>query len=188
MVLSIVISPDPLVLAVAVVVAALLLTLIALALLLWRKRLRASGNATMAEPSAAAKPVVFVATPPVVDSAALRAAIEEAEAEDASYRLPGLYMSLAQCRLEEGETRAAADLLRKSIRAATSAGLKEAHARARVALGDIAQGSGDPSTACEHWQIARLIFHDLHQTRDYEAVDVRMRRNKCPTDWVLTDF
>ena len=49
----------------------------------------------------------------------------------------------------------------KSIRAATSAGQKDAHANAGLALGDLAQAGGDPVTACEHWQIARSLFREL---------------------------
>ena len=87
-----------------------------------------------------------------------------------------------------GETSAAAELLRQSIRAATSAGHKDAHAKARLALGDLAQAGGDPVTACEHWQIARSLFRELRRSREHDAVEARMRRNGCPTDWVLTDF
>jgi hypothetical protein len=188
MVLPITTPFDPRVLAVGIVIAALLVTLLALALRLRRKRRDARLRAGVMEPFTAAEPAVPVAKLTAIDSAALIAAVKEAEVEGASHRLPGLYMSLAQWRLTEGEPRAAAELYRKCIREATVAGQKEMHARARVALGDMAQGSGDASTACEHWQIARLIFHELRQTRDYEAVDVRMQRNKCPTDWVLTDF
>jgi len=87
-----------------------------------------------------------------------------------------------------GETSAAADLLRKSILGATSAGQKDTHAKARLALGDIAHSNGDPATACEHWQIARSLFRELRQSGEHDAVEGRMRRNGCPTDWVLTDF
>lgn len=177
---------DPRVALVGIVVAALLITLLALALRARRRRKSpppaVSAPLTIADVAPAPKPVV------AVDGAALLAAVQEAEAEGATRRLSGLYLSLAQGRLAEGETRAAADFLRKCIQSATTAGLKEPHAQARVALGDIAQEAGDPSTACEHWQIARLLFHELRQTRDYQAVDARMQRNKCPTDWVLTDF
>jgi hypothetical protein len=78
--------------------------------------------------------------------------------------------------------------LRKSIRGAAGAELKETHARARLALGDLAHESGDLTTACEHWQIARALFHELKQSREHDAAEQRMLRNGCPTDWVLTDF
>ncbi len=123
-----------------------------------------------------------------LDAAALVVAVHDAEASGEKGRLPGLYLSLAQCRIEAGETAAAADLLRKSILGAVGAQLKDTHARARLVLGDLAHRSGDLTTACEHWQIARALFHELKQGRDHEAVESRMLRNGCPTDWVLTDF
>lgn len=123
-----------------------------------------------------------------VDPAVLLAAVAEAEIAGQRDRLPGLYLSLAQCRLEEGRSAQAEDLLRKCILGAGSARHKAAHAQARLALGDLAHTGGDPTTACEHWQIARALFHELKQAADHEAAEQRMLRNGCPTDWVLTDF
>jgi hypothetical protein len=125
---------------------------------------------------------------PTLDSAALAAALLEAEAGGETERLPGLYLALAQCRLEEEPKADAEDLLRKCIRGAAGSQQKEIHARARLALGDLAHAGGDHTTACEHWQIARVLFHELKQGREHEAVETRMLRNGCPTDWVLTDF
>jgi hypothetical protein len=157
---------------------ALLVTLIALAL---RTRRRARLTTPAAD-------VAAVENERALDGAALLAAVGEAEAAGQTQRLPGLYLLLAQRRLDLGEADAAEDLLRKTIRAAATAGLKETHAKARVALGDIAQAKGDPATACEHWQIARGLFHELKRRGEHDAVDARMQRNGCPTDWVLTDF
>lgn len=123
-----------------------------------------------------------------LDGAALAAAVSDAETHGEKGRLPGLYLSLAQCRLEAGATADAAELLRKCIRGAASAELKQTHAKARLALGDLAHASGDLTTACEHWQIARALFHELKQRHEHEAAESRMLRNGCPTDWVLTDF
>ena len=123
-----------------------------------------------------------------LDGAALLAAVKEAEADGQLRRLPGLYLSLAHWRLESKETSAAEELLRKCILAATTAGQKDCHARARLALGDVALSKGDPVTACEHWQIARSLFRELRLSQEHDAVEARMRRNGCPTDWVLTDF
>jgi len=157
-----------------------LFVLLLLVLLLLRRRHRAAGKSQAAAPSGrrAAK----------LDGAALAAAVRDAEACGESARLPGLYLSLAQCRIEDGETVDAEELLRKSIRGAAGAQLKDTHAKARLALGDLAHKSGDLTTACEHWQIARVLFHELRQRRDHEAAESRMLRNGCPTDWVLTDF
>jgi hypothetical protein len=163
---------------VGLLMLALLVTLIALAL-------RTRRRARLAIPAA---DVPAVANERTVDGAALLAAVGEAEAAGQTQRLPGLYLSLAQWRRDLDETDAAEDLLRKCIRAAATGGLKETHARARVALGDIAQAKGDPATACEHWQIARGLFHELKRQGEHDAVDARMQRNGCPTDWVLTDF
>jgi len=180
---------DPLVLLIAAIVVGGILTLALLALRASRR------TAARRQPLQAVAPEAIEAAAPapkrsIADSAALLAAVGEAEAEGegASGRLAGLYFSLAQWRLESGETASAQDLLRKSIRNATTTGQKDTHAKARVALGDLAQASGDPATACEHWQIARLLFHELRQLPEYDAVDARMQRNGCPTDWVLTDF
>jgi hypothetical protein len=126
--------------------------------------------------------------PPGLDSAALTAALREAEVGGETERLPGLYLSLARCRLEEENKSDAEDLLRKSIRGAAGTQQKDIHARARLALGDLAHAGGDLTTACEHWQIARSLFHELKQGRDHDAAETRMLRNGCPTDWVLTDF
>jgi tetratricopeptide (TPR) repeat protein len=123
-----------------------------------------------------------------VDPVVLLAAVAEAETGGQRDRLPGLYLSLAQCHLEEGKSAQAEDLLRKCILGAAPARHKATHAKARLALGDLAHAGGDPTTACEHWQIARALFHELKQAADHEAVEQRMLRTGCPTDWVLTDF
>jgi hypothetical protein len=95
---------------------------------------RASPGAIISFPASSPSPV-----PTALDAAALTAALSEAQAAGQQRRLPGLYLSLARCRLDEGKTAAAEELLRKCILAAAGAGLEEAHARARLALGDIAQ-------------------------------------------------
>lgn len=123
-----------------------------------------------------------------VDPAVLLAALNEAEAAGQRDRLPGLYLALAQCRLDDGEASQAEDLLRKCLRGGAPSQHKATHAKARLALGDLAQAAGDATTACEHWQIARALFHELKQPEDHQAAEQRMLRNGCPTDWVLTDF
>jgi hypothetical protein len=149
-----------------------------------RRRLRNRATAPLIPQPAPAVPAQKIK----VDPAVLLAAVAEAETAGQRDRLPGLYLSLAQCRLEEGRSAQAEDLLRKCILGAGSARHKAAHAQARLALGDLAHTGGDPTTACEHWQIARALFHELKQVADHEAAEQRMLRNGCPTDWVLTDF
>ncbi len=169
---------------VGAVMAALLVTVIALSL---RRRRRARdrlGVAALPQETAAVAPARLTA----LDGASLLAAVKEAEADGQVKRLPGLYLSLARWRLESEETSAAEELLRKCILAATTGGQKDCHARGRLALGDIALTKGDPVTACEHWQIARSLFRELRLSQEHDTVEARMRRNGCPTDWVLTDF
>jgi hypothetical protein len=168
---------------VGTVMAALLITVAVLGLRGRRRRARID-----LEPSRQEVEPVGIAQLSPLDGAALTAAVCEAESAGQLRRLPGLYLSLARLRLEGGETAAAEDLLRKSIRGATTVGLKDTHAEARLALGDISQAGGDLATACEHWQIARALFLELRQSREHHAVETRMRSNGCPTDWVLTDF
>ena len=169
---------------VGAVMAALLVTVIALGVRRRRHARDRLGVAGLPQETAAVAPARL--TP--LDGASLQAAVKEAEADGQMKRLPGLYLSLAQWRLEGQETSAAEELLRKCIRAATTGGQKDVHARGRLALGDIALSKGDPVTACEHWQIARSLFRELRLAQEHDTVEARMRRNGCPTDWVLTDF
>jgi hypothetical protein len=95
---------------------------------------------------------------------------------------------MARQELGAGRVAEASDHLRKSIRLATKLGSKPVHAQARLELGDIACASGDLTTACEHWQIARGLFFELKHKGTLDATEARMRQNGCPTDWVLNDF
>jgi len=164
---------------------ALAVSALLLILLLLRRRSRRHALEREAVPSQQRE---RGSAPVVRDSAALYGAVRDAEAKGNTDELPGLYLSLAHCRIEAGSTSDAEELLRKSIRGAGGPQHKEVHAQARLALGDLAHESGDLTTACEHWQIARGLFFELKRGREHEAVEMRMRRNGCPTDWVLTDF
>ena len=115
-------------------------------------------------------------------------AIARAEQDGRTSDLPGLYLTLAREHMTQGAHKEASDLLRKSLRAAAALGQKQVQAGARLELGDLAHSSGDLTTACEHWQIARGLFTELQQRGDHAAIEKRMARNGCPTDWVLNDF
>jgi hypothetical protein len=90
--------------------------------------------------------------------------------------------------LAAGNADEAATQLRLCIR--LSSKLKDARteARARLELGDLARASGDLTTACEHWQLARALFADVRQPTESTAAELRMERAGCPTDWVLNQF
>jgi len=99
-----------------------------------------------------------------------------------------LYLSVAMREREAGAPDRAAEALRRAIRFASAHGQTDVHAAARLELGDIAEQGGDLTTACEHWQLARNLFHGLGQSQRVEEADKRMLSRGCPTDWVLNDF
>lgn len=85
-------------------------------------------------------------------------------------------------------TAEAAAALRDVVRLAAANGLPDAHATARLELGELARLDGDLITACEHWQIARGLFSDMKNKPRVSSIETRMREHGCPTDWVLNDF
>jgi cytoskeletal protein RodZ len=97
-------------------------------------------------------------------------------------------LGVAQSQVQSGQALAAAATLREAIHLAASIGLTGQHAAARLELGELARLDGDLITACEHWQIARGLFHDLGARERVKAAETRMREHGCPTDWVLNDF
>lgn len=102
--------------------------------------------------------------------------------------LAHFYIRQAGAYVAQGNLDQAGSRLRDAIRVAALNRLAAPHALARVELGDLYFNNGDPITACEQWQIARNLFHDLARPADRDDVDKRMLSNGCPTDWVLTDF
>lgn len=89
---------------------------------------------------------------------------------------------------EAGNADQAANLLGEAITVAAQAKLHAVHARARLELAEVFLAKSDPITACEQWQIARNLYHDLEQIEARDNVDKKMLSSGCPTDWVLTDF
>ena len=138
------------------------------------------------------KTTVSPGAPPLTEPAAtadeIARRIAKAEAAGSQAELPALYLSLARDRIAAERGLEAIPLLTACLRVSAALGQKEAQAGARLELGDLARSSGDLTTACEHWQIARGIFHDLKKAVELAATEKRMRQNGCPTDWVLNDF
>ncbi len=98
------------------------------------------------------------------------------------------FLARAHSEKQSGAPAVAASTLRDAIRLAASNGLADVHASARLELGELARDEGDLITACEHWQIARGLFHDLKNAEKVKTTEARMSEHGCPTDWVLTDF
>lgn len=115
-------------------------------------------------------------------------AVTRAEATGDERELVGVYLALARELLAQGRLDEAESNLTKCIRLAAKLGHREAHAEARRERGDLARASGDLTSACEHWQIARGLFHELRQATAVAEIEARMHQYGCPTDWVLNDF
>ena len=98
------------------------------------------------------------------------------------------YLALGRAKMAAGEETAALNALRSAAGEAARHGPARVHAEARIELAEAAVRAGDPTSACEHWQMARMAFLEAGAKADGEKVDLRMRANGCPTDWVLTDF
>jgi tetratricopeptide (TPR) repeat protein len=116
------------------------------------------------------------------------ASVARSEAGGDKAELAHLHIDQATAYIAAGRKDEAASCLRDAIRVAALNRLAAPHARALLELGDLYFSNGDPTTACEQWQIARNLFHDLARPADRDSVDKRMLSNGCPTDWVLTDF
>jgi hypothetical protein len=138
---------------------------------------RESAKQERAAPSARAAPVQD-----------LRSALQRAETRADEAELVGLHYAVACREIEAGRLDDAASHLRASIRLASKNGNRQAHAQARLELAEIARASGDLTTACEHWQIARSLYFELRHAPELAKAEARMREHGCPTDWVLNDF
>jgi hypothetical protein len=114
--------------------------------------------------------------------------IGEAEAANDLASVASHYLAYARDEIAAGRPERAADHLRSSVRASAKAKLGALQAEARLELAELARAAGDLTTACEHWQIARGLFHQLQQAAELGETERLMRQHGCPTDWVLNDF
>ena len=115
-------------------------------------------------------------------------AIEEAERGGQEKDLAGLYLQHARELLNDARSADAAQVFTKCVRFAAKHDQRLIQAEARLELGDVARTNGDLTTACEHWQLARTLLHEMKKLSEFDTVDRKMRQNGCPTDWVLNDF
>lgn len=118
----------------------------------------------------------------------IKGAIETARAKSDFAQLASLNLEMGHAQTASGQADKAAHHFREAVIVASKHGFKDRHAAARLELAAIAEQSQDMTTACEHWQIARMLFHEMDQQNEVDETDRRMLRNGCPTDWVLTDF
>lgn len=118
----------------------------------------------------------------------LMSALETAQANNDQVGLARDSVELARLLLARDARPAAEVLLRKAVMVARRAKLPETHAEARIELAELARADGDLTSACEHWQMAKLMFHETGRRGDQDRMADVMRQNRCPTDWILTGF
>jgi len=143
------------------------------------------------EPSASSPDASQPAPAVAVDMPAL-AVLEDqrtrAEAAGETQALAAIYLAIGRVRLAEGQDEAGLTAIRSAAGIAARYGPAQLHGEARLELAEAALKAGDPTGACEQWQMARMAFLEAGRKTDGDKVDRRMRANGCPTDWVLTDF
>lgn len=120
--------------------------------------------------------------------AQLEADIARAEDEGATVELAELYLALGRAHMVDGAEGEALSALRSAAGLAALHKAPKVQALARLDLAEVAMSHGDPITACEHWQMARMAFLEAGDRVEGDRIDRRMRTQGCPTDWVLTDF
>ncbi len=120
--------------------------------------------------------------------AQLEADIAKAEEAGATVALAELYLALGRAHMADGAEGEALSALRSAAGLAALHKAPKVQALARIDLAEVAMSHGDPTTACEHWQMARMAFLDAGDRAEGDKIDRRMRAQGCPTDWVLTDF
>lgn len=141
-------------------------------------------QARAAAPEPAPSPVAGVAPPTAVPSFPRR---QPAEPVDPSLTAEEL-LERAEQHLAAGARDQAATHYRAAIRMAQRAKLPAVEAQARIELGDLSKENGDLTSACEHWQMARVLFAALDKPQDVHTTVERMEKAGCPTDWVLNQF
>ena len=114
--------------------------------------------------------------------------IAEAAERSDNAALASAHLAYAKSEISEGRNAQAGDQLRACLQFAARTRDRALQAEARLELAELSRADGDLTTACEHWQIARALFHDLSSKRELDETEKLMRTHGCPTDWVLNDF
>jgi hypothetical protein len=115
-------------------------------------------------------------------------AIAKAKAVNDDAGLSGHSLELARLLIARSASQQAALQLQSAVIAARRSNLPALHAEARIELAELAIRDGDLTSACEHWQMAKLMFHETNRRPDRDRIADLMRQHRCPTDWVLTNF
>ena len=122
------------------------------------------------------------------DAVTIGRRIDAAKTADNKAALADLYLAQARACQKLGDEKARMSALASAAACASLYGPEASHASARMQLAEVAYNSGDLTSACEHWHLARGAFQASGQTEEYARVEKLMRDHGCPTDWVLTEF
>jgi hypothetical protein len=114
--------------------------------------------------------------------------IDAAKAADNTAVLADLYLAQAHAYQKLGDEKARMTALTSAAACASLYGPEATHAIARMQLAEAAYSTGDLTSACEHWHLAREAFRASGHAEEHARVEKLMRDNGCPTDWVLTEF
>lgn len=114
--------------------------------------------------------------------------IAEAAERGDNAALASAHLGYAKAEIAEGRNAQAGNQLRACLQFAARTRNRPLQAEARLELAELSRAEGDLTTACEHWQIARALFHELSSKRELDETETLMRTHGCPTDWVLNDF
>ncbi len=125
---------------------------------------------------------------PVDDVGAIATRIEAAKAGNNNVAVADLYLAQALAYQKLGDEKARMTALTAAAGYAALHGPESTHAIARMHLADAARSTGDLTSACEHWHLAREAFQASGHSEEHARVEKLMRENGCPTDWVLTEF
>ncbi len=145
---------------------------------------------TPAVPEEAAAPEIHeaAAVAEVESEDQLVQALQDAEAGGEPLHVSRAALHLARWQLNNGGRPQAEALLLKTVTIATRGKFAVEHAEARIELAELSRVDGDMTTACEHWQMAKQLFHDLDRREDTLRMADHLRLNRCPSDWILTGF
>jgi len=122
------------------------------------------------------------------DAGTIGSRIDAAKAGGDKAMLADLYLAQAHAFQKLGDEKSRMTALTAAAGLASLHGPETTHAIARMQLAEAAHGTGDLTSACEHWHLAREAFQASGDAEEHARVEKLMRDNGCPTDWVLTEF
>ncbi|MFM7085215.1 MAG: hypothetical protein ACKOW3_09500 [Hyphomicrobium sp.] len=122
------------------------------------------------------------------DVSVLRRSIVRLKAKGDTQAMLEATMKLSRLLLDQGEHKEANVLLRDAASVAAKSKFEAEHAEVRIELANLAKADGDMTSACEHWQIALQLYHDLNRKEDRDQIAQCMKECGCPSGWFLNSF